>query len=80
MSLKRHLVMDLYHADQTETVNDSWNDVLQILPNLNRCKVKVRTSNGNETFAYYYYDLSSFWDCTTKETIDNVTHWISLKE
>ncbi len=87
--MKRHLVMDLYYGNKTEVVDGPWNDV-EKLPDCSKCKVKVKLINKSERFAYFYLDkahfilplgvLSYFWDCQTKEPLENVTHWKYIKD
>ena len=86
--MKRHLVMDLFHGKKTEDDGD-W--IPFINPNQlekNKDKVKVKLSNGIECFAYFYRDKSpilgyaaeSFWECSTRAPLTNVTHFKYLKE
>lgn len=80
--------MDLYHSKETEPVDGPWHEVDKELPSFTSCKVKVKTSDDNEVFAYFYMDGAAhlfhpsckFWDCISKEPINNVTHWKYLKE
>ncbi len=89
--MKRHLVMDLIHGKKTEEDGD-WIPFINANQLHNaRDKVKVKLSNGNNVFAYFYrdkggfindytQDTSYFWDCQTKEPLFNVTHFKYLKE
>ena len=87
--MKRHTVMDLFHKHQTEPVDGPWNDGEKELPKGDECKVKVRTTSGEEMLAYYYRDMgrlegymeckTHFWCCATHQPVFNVTHWIGLK-
>jgi hypothetical protein len=93
--MKRHQVMDLYHANETEEFGE-WHELdynyknTHPQPSGRGCKVKVKTSH-NEYFAYYYEDKCQwledfrckpcyFWNCKTKEPIENVTHWKEVRE
>lgn len=88
--MKRHEVMDLYFGHQKEVVEGLWNDVNESLPKKRNCKVRVKTIDGNETFAYFFADKcnfgpfvthkSYFWQCVTKEELMNFTHWKDLKD
>ncbi len=88
MSLKRHLVMDLYHGNQTEPVEGSWNEANKVLPDCKSCKVKVKNADGNELFAYFYQDGAAkfynppckFWDCSSKQPLNNISHWKALRD
>ncbi len=80
--MKRHQVMDLWHGNYTEPVGE-WIKVEDNLPNpISRgCKVRVKLIDQSETFAYYYQDMTGvFFDCRTKEPLDNVIEWKKLTE
>lgn len=89
--MKRHLVMDLFHGNQTEELGE-WKETDKALPDVPKaCKVKAKLSCGGEVFAYFYKDQaiwvekhgqkrSYFWNSKTHEPLFNVTHWKSLKE
>jgi len=84
--MKRHQVMDLFFGDMTETIDEEWKTGI---PDTDRCKVKVKLSNGNEKFAYFYADKARinamigesahFWHSQTHEPLYNVTHYKMLK-
>lgn len=86
--MKRHTVMDLFHSHQTEVVDAPWNDVEKELPKAESCKVKVKTTGGEERFAYYYADMgrlqkymdytSHFWCSSSHEPIFDVMQWKGL--
>lgn len=78
--MKRHLVMDLFYAKDTESVGD-WQPFPEITPERNN-KILIELVNGNQIFAYFYKNLpdfymrsvtkeeiSHFWDVITKEPI-----------
>ena len=88
--MRRHLIMDLFHGQQTEEVESDWIKVEDALPTDESCKVKAKLSTGNEVFAYFYLDQASrfskygikpchFWHSSTHESLFNVTHWKNLK-
>ena len=94
--MKRHQVMDLFCGNLTEEFGE-WIqldlDKIHTHPQISSkgCKVKIKSANGEEKFAYYYPDKaigfskygitpSYFWDCKTKDQLFNVTHWKNLKE
>lgn len=92
--MRRHQVMDLFHGNETNIDEGTWNEIQKGKPNHKTCKVKLRLKNGDEVFAYFYKDgglqghLYSekerpyFWHCQTKDYIPNhdITHWILAKE
>ncbi len=72
--------MDLFHGYKTQE-DGPWIEIKDKHYPDKRTKVKVKLANDNETFAYYYDDLSThFWECTTRDPLSNVTHWKALKE
>lgn len=86
--MRRHLVMDLYHSQETEEIGE-WKNVDK-LPDVQSCKVKVKLDNGSETFAYFYNNACSwghkygikvcyFWHSNTHEAITNVKEWKMVK-
>lgn len=86
--MKRHLVMDLYFGDQIEEAHEEWREGN---PNIDKCKVKVKLSEGGECFAYFYSDMASFcakigikpsyyWHSNTHEPLYDVTHYKILKK
>ncbi len=89
--MKRHLVMDLYHCNQTEEIGE-WKPIEKGLPETKEkgIKVKVKLTNGMELFAYFYPDKCHwiatygqepchFWSCITHEPMFDVMEWKSLK-
>jgi len=93
MVMKRHQVMDLWYGNLTNEVEGPWNNTEEGLPKkvFKGCKVKVKLSNGNETFAYFYEDKmisfskfgikpASFWECRSKEPLENVVQWKYLED
>ena len=88
--MKRHQVMDLFYAKITEE-DGCWHKVEDGLPDCKSTKVKVRLSNGDETYAYYYDDKAikfekyritpcHFWHASSHDALLNVTDWKKLKE
>ncbi len=94
--MKRHQVMDLFHCNQTEPIGEWNKIDYEYLSNLPQpesrgCKVKVKLSDLSETFAYFYKDKcqwiesyggkpSYFWECSSKEPLNDVIEWKKLKE
>lgn len=89
--MKRHQVMDLFWGNQAEEIG-KWKNVAEELPKPPRigCKIKVRLSDGRETYAYFYKDKcrwiethgqkpAYFWECRSKEPLFNVVEWKELK-
>lgn len=83
--MKRNQVMDLYHGHRAEEIGD-WQDIEKGLPKHDGKgnKVKVKLSNGDEFFAYFYPDINfckfHFWHSVFHEPIKNVKHFKYLKE
>ena len=90
--MKRHQFMDLVWGNINEEIGE-WKNIEDGLPQIESkgSKVKVRSSNDSETFAYFYPDMCAwikgsggnpcyFWDCLTKYPLNHVTHWKALKQ
>jgi len=74
--MKRHLVMDLFFGDLTEGCG-KWNSVFTS-PKGKR-KVIVKTIDGIEMPAYFYEDLGGYWECKSRDKINNVIEWSEMK-
>ena len=88
--MKRCEVSDLFFGDMKEPLNGIWHEFSNPDALIAHRKVKVKTPN-KETFAYFYPDkaawivkfgqkTSYFWDCSTREPLHDVTHWMELKK
>ncbi len=79
--MRRHKVMDLFFSDQTEPIGQ-WNIFAEKRPDTTS-KVLVQLEDLRELFAYFHIDKrggSYFWDCTTKNALNDVKMWKSLNE
>lgn len=81
--------MDIFYGNLWNAVEGDWNSI-EKLPNIIRCKLKVKLSDYSEVFAYFYEDKAPimgeathhFWNCSTKDyiPIESISHWKHLKD
>ena len=88
--MKRNSIMDVFHRNRIAEMGE-WFNFPENKPRSDSDKVKVRLSDENEIYAYYYadkaqwiakygYKPSYFWDSKTHEPLLNVTSWKYLEE
>lgn len=80
--------MDLFHGNEKTEIGP-WINVEDKLPEVDRCKVRVKLQNLEEKFAYFFRDRcgwnpyvrhSYFWTCDSREPIFDVMEWKYLKK